>query len=74
MTQCERIVEYCERFGSITTLDAVRDLGILRLASRINDLKNAGYRVSKTYKQVTNRFGEKTSVIKYTVKKPEVEQ
>ena len=33
--QVDRILDYMRRYGSITTLDAMLDLGILRLASRI---------------------------------------
>lgn len=41
-TQNERIVDYIHRFGSITTLEAMRDLGIMRFASRISDLRKQG--------------------------------
>ena len=74
MTQCERIVKYCNDFGSITQYEAMKDLGIMRLASRMSDLKRDGYIVTRTYKQVSNRYGEKTSIAEYRVKKPEVEQ
>ena len=36
MTQCERIILYMRKFGSITTLQAFEDIGCTRLASRIN--------------------------------------
>ena len=39
MTQCERIINYIEDNGSITQLDALREFGCMRLASRISDLK-----------------------------------
>ena len=44
--QVDRILDYMRRYGSITTLDAMLDLGILRLASRISELKKAGLRLS----------------------------
>lgn len=37
--QTERVLDYMRRHGSITTLDAILDLGVLRLASRISELK-----------------------------------
>ena len=40
-TQCERIVKYMQDFGTITTAEAMLELGVYRLASRINDLKKA---------------------------------
>lgn len=60
-TQCERIVDYMRRFGSISTLEAFNDLGVARLASRIHDLKSQGYAISSETKSAKNRFGEPTS-------------
>lgn len=34
MTQCEKIVRHLEDCGSITPLSAMREYGIMRLASR----------------------------------------
>ena len=59
-TQCERIVQYMQEFGSISTIEAFSDLGVTRLASRINDLKRMGYRISSTTGSGRNRYGEKT--------------
>ena len=42
MTQCERILRHMKDYGSITSLEAVTEYGIMRLASRINDLKRMG--------------------------------
>ena len=38
-TNNERIIEYMREHGSITAKDAVYDLGILRLAARIHEIK-----------------------------------
>lgn len=65
MTQCERVIQYMRDFGSITQRDAMNDLGIMRLASRISDLKTRGYRISSTMEQVENRYGEKAFVSRY---------
>ena len=35
-TQNERILEYMRTEGSITQLDALKELGVMRLASRIS--------------------------------------
>lgn len=51
-TQCERILDYISDFGSITSFEAIRDLGCMRLASRICDLKRQGY---KFYRQTRKR-------------------
>ena len=59
-TQCQRIIDYMHQFGSISTLEAFRDLGVARLASRIHDLKGMGYNIVSETKSSRNRFGEKT--------------
>lgn len=64
-TQCERILDYITDFGSITSLDAMKDLGCMRLASRIHDLKRQGYHFVKRTETAENRYGEKTSYTRY---------
>ena len=38
MTQNQRILKYMEDFGSISTLEAFKELGVTRLASRIHEI------------------------------------
>lgn len=64
-TQCERVLGYMRMFGSITSLEAMRDLGVMRLASRISDLKKQGYNIIRKFEKVTNRFGEVVSIARY---------
>lgn len=59
-TQCVRILRHLSDFGSITSLEAISEYGILRLASRINDLKNQGYLITKEIGKGKNRYGETT--------------
>ena len=66
-TQCQKIIEYCRQHGSITQLEAINCLGIMRLASRINDLKNAGYKIKSEMVRGVNRDGEKISWSRYKV-------
>ena len=65
MKQTDRIIQYMRDFGGITALEAMRDLGVMRLASRINDLKNAGVAVKKTTVHAKNRYGENTAFARY---------
>ena len=65
MTQCERVKNYIDEFGSITALDAMRDLGVMRLASRISDLKDRGYAIASETVPVKNRYGEWTYIARY---------
>lgn len=66
-TQCERLVEYMERhpIDGVTQIEALNQLGILRLASRISELRSDGYVIEKEMISVKNRFGEKCSVARY---------
>lgn len=65
-TQNERIIAYINRFGSITQLEALRDLGVMRLASRMSDLKSRGYPVVSKREMVLNRYGEKSPIARYS--------
>lgn len=65
--QTERVLDYMRRHGSITTLDAILDLGVLRLASRISELKKDGYTIKRDWMKVKNRFGEECSILRYSL-------
>lgn len=73
-TQTARILDYLERFGSITQLEAIRDLGIMRLASRMSELKKQGVPFDTKTETVKNRFGENTYITRYSLKKAEREE
>lgn len=66
-TQNQRILDYIEQFGSITQLDALKDLGVMRLASRISDLKRQGYPIVSKIETVENRFGESCHIKRYSL-------
>lgn len=66
-TQAERVLEYMERFGSITQFDALKDLGVMRLASRISDLKKQGYPIVSTVEAVKNRYEETCYIKRYSL-------
>lgn len=42
-TQCQRMIEWMDKRGSISTREAMRNLDIMRPASRICDLRKAGW-------------------------------
>ena len=66
-TQNQRIIDYIAEFGSITQLEALRDLGVMRLASRISDLRRLGYPIISTSESVRNRYGEKCRIKRYSM-------
>jgi hypothetical protein len=67
-TQNTRIIEYIKQFGSITQYDALRDLGVMRLASRISDLRKQGVNIVSETILVKNRFNETCYIKRYTLK------
>lgn len=68
MSQAGRIIDYIKRNGSITQLDAMRDLGIMRLGARVFDLKERGYNIQTVMVEDLNRFGEPTRYARYYLK------
>lgn len=70
-TQNQRILDYIKQFGSITQLEALRDLGVMRLASRISDLRKQGYPIVSERITVKNRFGEECYPKRYRLKEAE---
>lgn len=68
MTQCERVLRHIQDYGSITSAEAIQEYGIYRLASRISDLKRQGVPISKEMVSGKNRYGERTSYARYSIR------
>ena len=66
-TQNERIIKYMLDFGSITQLEALSDLGVMRLASRISDLRKQGYSIISKREAVKNRYEETCYIKRYSL-------
>ena len=66
-TQNQRILDYIAEFGSITQFDALKDLGVMRLASRISDLKRLGYPIESRTEAVKNRYNETCHIKRYSL-------
>ena len=64
-TQTWRVLDYMREFGSISQYEAFFDLGVMRLASRISDLKAQGYNITSKTEAVKNRYGEKVYIKRY---------
>ena len=58
MKQCEQILKYMDENGSISSYQAMIDLGVGRLASRIHDLRSMGIDIISETKYGKNRNGE----------------
>ena len=70
-THLTRTLDYLHEFGSITTLDAFRDLGNTRLSSTIFLLRKKGYKIESDSIDVPTRWVDKngdkkiTQVVRY---------
>ena len=64
-TQCERIIRHLCDYGSISSIEAITEYCILRLAARISDLKRQGIAIVSETKTGKNRYGETTSFMVY---------
>lgn len=65
MSQNSRILDYMIKNGSISPLEAMNDLGVMRLGARIFELKEQAYPIEKVMQEGTNRFGEPTRYARY---------
>lgn len=68
-TQVKRVMNYLHDFGSITQLEALSDLGVMRLASRMSELKKQGIPFEREMVSTKNRYGEKVSFARYKLVK-----
>ena len=51
-SQCYQVAQYLLRHGSITPLKAQAEFGVMRLAARIEELRNAdGYEIDTVYQR-----------------------
>ena len=52
-------------FGSITTLEAFTELGVVRLGARISELRDRGVAIIGKNETVKNRYGENCHIKRY---------
>lgn len=70
--QTDRIYKYMKDFGSISPKEAMDDLGVMRLAARISDLKEelkeVGIEIGSITEKGKNRYGEAIHYSRYFLK------
>ncbi len=66
VSQKKMVLDYIREFGSITPIDAFRDLGVTRLAAKIFELKKDGHDIEKVIETSKNRFGNRTRYARYS--------
>ena len=66
-TQHTRVLDYIDRFGSITSLGALHNFGCARLAARISEIEsNSGRRFKRTREKVITRLGQRATIVRYS--------
>ena len=65
MSQVQKILNYMDEFGSISSMEAFMDLGITRLAARIADIEGMGIEIERETESSVNRFGQKVHYTRY---------
>lgn len=68
MTQAEKVLDYMKSYGSISTWQAFEELGITRLASRINDIEKSGVPIRRETVYKENRYGDRIHFTKYSIR------
>lgn len=68
-SQNELIMNHLKENGSITSLDAMKLYGIMRLSARIADLKSLGFAFDTETVTLRNRYGQTCRVTAYSLAK-----
>lgn len=69
MTQHQAITDYLNTHGTITPMQAFRDLGITKLSTRISELRKKGVVIEKSEVKATNRNGKSIRYMRYSLPK-----
>ena len=67
MKQNAMILQYMKEHGTITAREAIDNLGCMRLASRISDIKKMGIPINREMITVKNRWDEDVRVAQYSI-------
>ena len=65
--QRDRVLKYMQDFTSITAAQAMADLGVYSLSSRISELKKLGYSIKKIWVKSKNRYNEDVRFAEYFI-------
>lgn len=67
MTQKEQIIEYLEQHKTMTPIDAFYEIGCMKLATRVSELKRQGYDIETKMETYTNWKGQKKRYARYVL-------
>lgn len=69
--QRQMILDYLKENGTITPFEAFSKLGITKLATRISEMKRAGYTFKQEMCTSTNRYGKECRYMRYALREGE---
>lgn len=74
MNQTQMILKHLQKNKGITSMEAISEYGITRLASRIHELRESGHNIQNFWEESVNRYGVKVKYVRYVlIKKKETE-
>lgn len=65
MTQRQMVLEYIKMFGSIDPQEAYFNIGCMKLATRVSELKREGHNIVSETITATNRWGKTVHFKRY---------
>ena len=65
LTQKEKVLRHLQEVGALTPVQAFFDYSIMRLATRIFELKEDGYDIETIMLKSENKFGEPVRYAQY---------
>jgi len=68
MNQRERVINHLKQFGSITSLEATQQYGIMRLSERVREINKRydNYAIRSITETGKNRYGKMTRYTRYS--------
>ena len=64
-SQVDILLDYLQKYGSITGLECIQKLGILNYKGRISDLRKLGYNIETVWEIRENIYGETKRYARY---------
>ena len=66
-SQCYKVMQYMQRYGSITPAEAFIDLGVYRLSGRIHNLRSIGIPIATDMVEKTMADGSTKRFARYYI-------
>lgn len=66
-TQVKLTLDYLKKYGSITSMEGQYELGISSFPKRICEIEKMGFLIKKKTETVTNRYGKRVTVKRYSL-------